>query len=78
MIYLSCLNSDFDAVNNKNVQFDDYIQTSYTNSVRPAIAEASGGSNLVITYPSCLRSEFDAVKIVLNFGYTIQHSIFIL
>ena len=34
MIYLSCLNSDFDAVNSKNVQFDDYMQTSYENSVQ--------------------------------------------
>ena len=34
MIYLSCLNSDFDAVNSKNVQIDDYIQTSYKNSVQ--------------------------------------------
>ena len=34
MIYLSCLNWDFDAVNSKNVQFDDYIQTSYTNGVQ--------------------------------------------
>ena len=77
MIYLSCLNSDFDAVNSKNVQFDDYIQTSYTNGVQ-LLLHLVGGRNLVITYPSCLRSEFDAVKFVLNFGYTIQHSIFIL
>ena len=34
MIYLSCLNSDFDAVKSKNVQFDEYIQTSYTDSIQ--------------------------------------------